>query len=243
MTDQLDELLNIKYESLILLKERGYIIPSEEASIIEQKIKIRDFKNKYIQIQNDTSNPYYEYFNNYQLRVSMSNIYYKNGKKCLVYFAESDKSEKKISDSSVSKFCQMIINFDVNEAIIVSASPMSNSIESLCFDIRKKESDTSGVFIQFFEDKELKYNPMIHDLVPKHRILNKNEVDFLKNEDKIEINKMPQISGNDPICKRLGAIAGDVIEVIRKIIIKDCLIDEELSYRIVYIPQLNKLKK
>jgi hypothetical protein len=48
MTDQLDELLNIKYESLILLKERGYIIPSEEASIIEQKIKIRDFKNKYI---------------------------------------------------------------------------------------------------------------------------------------------------------------------------------------------------
>jgi DNA-directed RNA polymerase subunit H len=242
MTEQLDELLKIKYESLVMLKERGYIIPSDEASILDQKIKIKDFKNKYANLQNDTSNPFYEYFFNNPIRVSLSNIYYKDSKKCLVYFAESVSGDKKISDSSVSKFCQLIINFDVNEAILISAAPISGAVESLCYDVRKKESDKLGVFIQFFEDKEMKYNPMIHDLVPKHRILSSKEVEYLKNEDKIELNKMPQISSYDPICKRLGAKSENIIEVLRKVIIKDCLIDEELSYRYVFTPAITKKK-
>jgi hypothetical protein len=48
MSDQSAEyLFKIKHESLVLLKERGYVIPSEESDILTGKIKIHDFKNMY----------------------------------------------------------------------------------------------------------------------------------------------------------------------------------------------------
>jgi DNA-directed RNA polymerase subunit H len=243
MGDQYDELLRIKYESLIVLKERGYVIPSEESDILNKNINLRDFKSIYTRIHNDVSHPFYEYFTGNSPRVSMSNIYYKDGSKCLVYFAPSHKSDKKISDIAISKFCQLIINQDVNEAILISAAPSSTAIDSLCFDVKKKTNETHGVFIQFFEDSELKYNPLLHDMVPKHRIISKKERDVLEYEDKLDFRKFPQISSLDPVCKRLGAKNEDVIEVIRKIIFKDCLLDEELAYRYVYTPAIVKSKK
>jgi DNA-directed RNA polymerase subunit H (RpoH/RPB5) len=243
MTDFIEEMFKIKYESLVMLKERGYVIPSEEADILNQKIKMSEFKNKYVKIQNDTTHPLHEYFYGYSWRVSMTNVYYKDDYKCLVYFADTSKGDKKIADSSIARFCQLIINQGVDEAIIVSSAPQSGTMESLCSDIKKKDSSSSGVFIQFFEDIELKYNPLIHDLVPKHRILTKKESDFLKNEEKLEFSKFPQISIYDPVCKRIGAKSEDVIEITRKVIIKNCLIDEELSYRYVYVPHISKTKK
>ncbi len=243
MGDQYDELLKIKYESLVMLRERGYIIPSEESDIINKTIKIKDFVNMYVKIQNDISHTFHEYFYGNTLRVSMSNIYYKDNFKCLVYFAQSNRGDKKISDLSISKFCQLVINQGVNEAIIVSAAPSSSAIESLCFDVKKKTNETQGVFIQFFEDSELKYNPMNHDMVPKHRIISKKEKDYLEYEDKLDFRKFPQISSLDPICKRLGAKNDDVIEIIRKIIFDNCLVDEELAYRYVYTPAVVKAKK
>lgn len=243
MGDQYDELLKIKYESLVMLRDRGYVIPSQEANILNKTIRIRDFVNMYVGIQNDVSHPFHEYFYDNSLRVSMSNVYYKDGMKCLVYFAPSHKSDKKISDIAVSKFCQLIINQSVSEAILVSAAPSSASVDSLCFDVKKKTNDTQGVFIQFFEDSELKYNPLLHDMVPKHRILSKKERDALEFEDKLDFRKFPQISSLDPVCKRLGAKNEDVVEIIRKMIVKDCLIDEELAYRYVFTPAITKSKK
>jgi DNA-directed RNA polymerase subunit H len=239
--EQYDELLKIKYESLIILRDRGYIIPSQEASILNQSIKLRDFVDMYTEIQSNTSHPFYEYFHG-SLRVSMSNVYYKDDSKCLVYFAQSYKGDKKITDSAISKFCQMVINQNVNDAILVSAAPSSAAVESLCFDVKKKTNETQGVFIQFFEDSELKYNPLLHDLVPKHRIISKEERDYLENEDRVEFKKFPQISSLDPVCKRLGAKNDDIIEVQRKVIIKKCLLDEEIAYRYVYTPSVVKKK-
>ena len=173
----------------------------------------------------------------------MSNIYYKDGHKCLVYFAESTSKEKKISSISITNFCRIITTFDITDAIIISVVPSSNTMDSLLSDCIKKSGKNSGVFIQFFLDDELMYNPLKHSLVPIHRIISKKEKDELTENDTINVDKLPQISVFDPICKRMGARVEDVIEILRRLVIKDTLVDEEISYRYVFIPQIDKNKK
>jgi len=245
MTEQsLEYLIRIKRESLNLLKDRGYIIPSEESKFLDDTIKTQEFKLIYNKILNDIDNPMYEYFSNSSIRVAMTNIYYKSNQKCLVYFADTKSTDKKISDVAIAKFCQLIINMEVNEAILISAASESTAVESLCVEnFKNKDLNTNSVFIQFFKDEEIMFNPMNHILVPKHRIISKDEVDYLIKIDKVKLSQFPQISALDPICKRLGAKDKDVIEITRKVIAKDCLVDEEIAYRYVYMPQINKAKK
>ncbi len=54
-----------------------------------------------------------------------------------------------------------------------------------------------------------------HELVPKHEILSKAEVEELLKKYKTSINKLPQILVNDPVVKELGAKVGDVIKITR----------------------------
>jgi len=54
-----------------------------------------------------------------------------------------------------------------------------------------------------------------HILVPKHRILNKKDVDKLLKFYSISVHQLPLIKANDPIAKAIHAEAGDIIEIIR----------------------------
>jgi DNA-directed RNA polymerase subunit H (RpoH/RPB5) len=242
-------LLQMKHETLKILKDRGYVIPSEEASILNKTIKDVEFKNMYLEARNNMSHPLFSYINRKisSLRPSMSNIYFKDGKSCLVYFAEPEgKNDKKISNEQLSDFCRILIEKKVNDAILISNVPSSSATESLCTDVVRS---SNGVFIQYFMDDELLFNPLDHALTPHHRILTDKEVKELREVDKISLEKLPRISALDPICKRLGAKPGndsklpDVIEITRKIIAKKCIIDEEISYRMVFMPRTEKSRK
>jgi DNA-directed RNA polymerase subunit H len=235
-------LLQIKQESLKLLKERGYVIPAEEAPILTGDISESEFKNLYLSLQNDSSHPLYSYFTRRNhIRCFMSNIYYKKDESCLVFFAypEENKS-KKISNDQVAEFCRAIIETKVNAAIMVCNVPSSSSTESICSNVSKSNK---SIFIQYFMDEELMYNPIDHVLVPKHRLLSEAEIRELVEVDKIGLNKIPKISTLDPVCKRMAAKQGDVVEVTRKVMIENQLIDEEISYRFVFAPRLEKSRK
>lgn len=234
-----EDLFKIKHHTLIMLQDRGYVIPSDEAELLNENLKtgkfIEYFLNKQTEVNELTP------FTLGRPRPSMSNIYYKKDKSCLVYFSEN--SGKKISKAEARIFSQMIINFNVNEAIIVSAADVSSEIEKIQKDnIVKGETTKNGQLVQFFKDEELYYNPMNHIYVPKHRILTPDEVREMKEVDNVDPRKLPQISSLDPIAKRLGAGLGDVIEITRHVMIPNCLIEEEISYRTVYIPQIANKK-
>lgn len=235
-------LLQIKRESLKLLKERGFVIPAEEAPILTGDITDNEFKNLYLSLQNNTTHPLYSYFTRKNhIRCFMSNIYYKKDESCLVFFAYPEESKsKKISNDQVAEFCRTIIENKVNAAILICNVPSSSSTESICSNVSKANK---SIFIQYFMDEELMYNPIEHVLVPKHRILAEDEVRELVEKDKVVLSKIPKISTLDPVCKRMAAKAGDVIEVLRKVMIKSQLIEEEISYRFVFAPRLEKNRK
>jgi DNA-directed RNA polymerase subunit H (RpoH/RPB5) len=239
-----EELYKVKKETLIILKNRGFEINEDEQLILDDAISIEEFKLLYIDIKNDSTHPLYSLISKkIYFRTFMSNIYYNNNTKkhCLVFFTEPEyKKTKKISNEQVAEFCKTVIETKVEQAIIVSNLASSTSSNSLCLDSSK---GVSGIYIQFFTDEELLYNPLEHVFVPKHRIMSNYEIKEIVEVDKVSLKHLPKISFFDPVCKRLGADEGDVLEIMRTSLLEDTLIDEEIAYRVVYKPRLDKPKK
>jgi DNA-directed RNA polymerase subunit H (RpoH/RPB5) len=252
MPQSFERLFEIKKESLRLLEEQGFDIEHERVLF---EYSLDDFKKYYNDIlptqdENDiVSFLKKEEINN--TRAYMSNIYVSNRTddlKVIVYFGLS--SEKKVSEADISYFCRMIQHFDVTNAILITEVPLSSAAESLCIEFVpcrvKKNGKRYGCFIQHFEDNELFFNPSDHAYVPIHRLLSEEEIQELIKVEKIRPAQLPQMSALDPIAKRLGARPGDltrpsdVVEITRKILVSGTLINEEIFYRGIYMPQKDK---
>ncbi|MBS7643282.1 DNA-directed RNA polymerase subunit H [Candidatus Bathyarchaeota archaeon] len=66
------------------------------------------------------------------------------------------------------------------------------------------------------EEKESKLDLFEHELVPKHILLNKREVEELLKLYRIAPNQLPYILESDPAAKAIGAKPGDIVKIIRK---------------------------
>ena len=55
-----------------------------------------------------------------------------------------------------------------------------------------------------------------HKLVPKHRILTKEEEKELLERYGITKKDLPKILDSDPVIKKIGAKIGDIVEITRK---------------------------
>jgi DNA-directed RNA polymerase I, II, and III subunit RPABC1 len=73
-----------------------------------------------------------------------------------------------------------------------------------------------GGMLQYFQLKQLMFNPTKHELVPKHTKLNTAEVAEIMNKYMIKSKlTMPIILHNDPIAKWLGLKQGDIVLIDR----------------------------
>ncbi len=69
-----------------------------------------------------------------------------------------------------------------------------------------------------------------HELVPKHVIMSKEEVDALLNKFEIKLVKLPRISIDDPVIQMLGGKVNDVVRIVRK---SETSVDSSDYYRFV----------
>jgi DNA-directed RNA polymerase subunit H len=69
-----------------------------------------------------------------------------------------------------------------------------------------------------------------HEIVPKHKILTKEETDELLKKYSIKLLNLPRIFSDDPVVEMIGARYGDVIRIIRK---SETTVKEVESYRFV----------
>ena len=63
---------------------------------------------------------------------------------------------------------------------------------------------------------EKEYSILKHELVPKHTILNENEMKELFEKFNIKSNQLPRVLTTDPVVKEIGAKEGDVLKIDRK---------------------------
>ncbi len=64
--------------------------------------------------------------------------------------------------------------------------------------------------------KKKSIDVLIHNLVPRHILMTKTEVQELLDKYQIRIINLPQILDKDPIAVAIGAKEGDVVKIIRK---------------------------
>ncbi len=64
--------------------------------------------------------------------------------------------------------------------------------------------------------KKRKIDVLLHELVPKHYLLTKEESQNLLEKYQINISDLPQMFDNDPISIAIGAKEGDIVKIVRE---------------------------
>ena len=63
--------------------------------------------------------------------------------------------------------------------------------------------------------KKKKIDVLLHELVPKHKLLTKKETLDLLDKYQISVIDLPQIFEKDPVAIAIGAKEGDIVKIIR----------------------------
>jgi DNA-directed RNA polymerase subunit H len=63
--------------------------------------------------------------------------------------------------------------------------------------------------------KKRKIDVLLHELVPKHQLLTKEEAQNLLEKYQIRLIDLPQISEKDPVAIAIGAKEGDIVRIVR----------------------------
>lgn len=64
--------------------------------------------------------------------------------------------------------------------------------------------------------KKKKIDVLLHELVPKHYLLTKEETKELLEKFKISVTDLPQMFEKDPVAIAIGAKEGDVVKIVRQ---------------------------
>lgn len=125
----------------------------------------------------------------------------------LVIFSQKDRG---ILDRDITKFIDFANNNGYkNGVIIVSITPLSENVLKVAKSYAKDR-------IQFFHIRQLQFDITTHRLAVPHRILTDEQKTAVFEKYKISNpEQLPSIDSQDPMAKWIGAIPGDIIEVIR----------------------------
>jgi DNA-directed RNA polymerase I, II, and III subunit RPABC1 len=131
----------------------------------------------------------------------------KNGlNKIYVYFYLESKNFGKKELTNILNFVDEKYGSDnINVLIILEDKPTST--------IQKELEENKN--IEIFFAKKLMFNITKHVLVPKHKLLNENEIKEILNKYQCKKNQLPKIQYDDPVARYYGANVGDVFEITR----------------------------
>lgn len=134
--------------------------------------------------------------------------------KTTIFFALNKRvlSEWKQQEESAEGMIERYKN--KNFIIILADTPWSPMMQYI--DARDKALQVHGGMLQLFYGKELMYNPLRHELVPKHEKLSDEEAKEVMDMYMVKHRtQMPIISRNDAIARRLGLRQGDIVRITR----------------------------
>jgi len=122
----------------------------------------------------------------------------------------SDKT--RVSENEFNNIIEFSEQNDYKTGIVI-ITPIKPS-ESVLAAIRRRAADLEKPLVLVFELRHLQFDISAHRKVPKHRILDKDEVNaVLKEFHANSPNLFPKIDSQDPMARWIGARPGDVLEI------------------------------
>jgi len=104
-------------------------------------------------------------------------------------------------------------NADLAETIVMMMEPVMDIHHQLALSLFLSK----GIYVSFFSVFHLVNNPLNHVLVPKHEVIEDEEVEAVMNKYHIASkSKFPLIRYHvDPIVRLIGAVPGNIIKITR----------------------------
>lgn len=120
------------------------------------------------------------------------------------------KDQKTFAKKDLENMVQTIKEqFDENINIIIILRDKYNVT------IEKELANDLYRNVEIFLFKNLTFNITRHQDIPKHKLLNKSEIEEVKKIYGAKLNQYPKMFVSDPIARYYGAKGGDVFEIIR----------------------------
>ena len=180
-------LFKIRKTVIEMLEDRKYIIPkSEFIDFDEFCIK---YTSKNIDIFIDSGSE------------ELGKVY--------VYFHNENKSLTKVElKNKMNKLIEQYEDDNLKLIILLK----EKGIGSILKEVNKEEYKNVEIFL----NKNMIFNITHHQLVPKHIILNDEEIKELLEKYSTTLNKLPKLLRTDPIAKYYGMKPNQVCKIIRK---------------------------
>jgi DNA-directed RNA polymerase subunit H (RpoH/RPB5) len=158
----------------------------------------------YIEEHGDAVEPSRYYSELIVLDTDRTTVFFALNKKVLSEWKQQEESAEAMLERYKTK-CFVLVLAD---------APWSPMLQYI--DARDKALQAHGGMLQIFYAKELMYNPLRHELVPKHEKLNEEEVKEVLDMYMVKHRtQMPIISRNDAVARRLGLRTGDIVRITR----------------------------
>jgi len=135
---------------------------------------------------------------------ALPHIFEKKEKKILILWHDS------LGNSQVSQVYERMQIENVNRAIVLVRNKITPQASMSIRMFRYL-----GYIIEVFTHLELSYNVLAHEYVPKHVICSAKTKKEVLEKFGVTKDKIPKISLDDPVIKRLGASRGNLIKIIR----------------------------
>jgi len=129
--------------------------------------------------------------------------------KIYVYFHNENKSLSKVELKN--KINKLIEQYE-DEKLKIIILLKEKGIGSILKEVNKNEYKN----IEIFLNKNMIFNITHHQLVPKHILLNDEEINVLLEKYSTTSNKLPKLLRSDPIAKYYGMKPNQVCKIIRK---------------------------
>lgn len=140
------------------------------------------------------------------------------GKKVMIHFYELlSKNNKTLRDKNIDNlieeyfYIQNILQDNDRLIIIVNDDPNDTLSNYL-----KLQWEKNNILINVISLKRLQFNILKHKMVPKHKILSRNDKDdFFKKYNIVNNKQIPEISRFDPVAQVIGIKPDEICEIIR----------------------------
>lgn len=239
-------LLKVLRTQIQMVQDRGYNLdPNDETILLfdpSNEIHVTTFLNVYREAVLQAKVPFRQILKKVYVKGEKGPPYPLPGSTLLVYYASPEAGHQTIGIGPVKTIIGEALKItSLGWLIIISETEFTSEAV-------KELAKIKTYPIQHFLDISLMYNPVRHELVPKHIPLSEEEALALERNNKIKRRQLPLLRYGDlqsraiekkkrvvdPIVSYYGFRPGQIVRIVRNNFIVDTLVDRYIAYRFVW---------